>query len=401
MSTAILIGFADSLAAIESAWCLADEGYEVIAFARRGSRPALARSKAVRIVYITAPEEDALSSSADLTAVARVTQAAVLLPLDDHAIWLCDHIDPQPALAWPQNGTRQGALAGALGQAVVAGPLGQRAALALDKREQLRCAEAAGFMVPGSADADRDEPPGEGPWMVKPALAVELRGRQLHRPTGRIAATREQIRDAVAVIGGPAIVQPLISGTGEGVFGLATATGAAVLSAHQRIRMMNPRGSGSSACRSIPVAEELARPVREFISASGWHGLFMIELLRDQCGMPWFMELNGRAWGSMALSCGRGLAYPAWAVRATLDPDFTPEEPADMPHLVARHLGREIVHMGAVVTRGGAPRLATLRDVLTLRRHDHWYNWRPGQAGVFAADTWATVHGQQRRRRTA
>ena len=388
---AVLIGFADALAAIESAWCLADAGYEVHAFARRGTRPALARSKAVRIAYITAPEEDALSCAAEIAAVARETRVAAVLPLDDHAVWLCDRTCWDHASATHQNGTSR---------AVIAGPLAGSALLALDKRQQLTCAQAAGFMVPDSRDASQP-PPGNGPWMVKPALAVELRGRQLHRPAGRVATRCAEIRDVVAAIGGPAIVQPLISGSGEGVFGLATSRGVTALSAHRRIRMMNPRGSGSSACRSVPVPDDLAGPVCEFISGSGWRGLFMIELLRDHQGTPWFMELNGRAWGSMALSVGRGLAYPAWAVQAALSPDFAPAEPADTPELVARHLGREIVHLGAVMTRGGAPRLTTLRHVLTLRRRDRWYNWRPGQAGVFAVDTWATVHTQLRRRRSA
>ncbi len=237
--------------------------------------------------------------------------------------------------------------------------------------------------------------------MVKPALAVELRDGKLHRSVGRVAATYAQIRDAVIAIGGPAIVQPLLTGTGEGVFGLATASGVVALSAHRRIRMMNPRGSGSSACRSIPVAEELVRPVRDFIAASGLRGLFMVELLRDDKGQPWFMELNGRAWGSMALACRRGLAYPAWAVRAALDTGFVPAEPADVSQITARHLGREIVHLGAVLTHGGAPRLATVLGVLTLRRDERWYNWRSDQASVFAADTWATVRSQLRRGRSA
>ena len=70
------------------------------------------------------------------------------------------------------------------------------------------------------------------------------------------------------------------------------------------------------------------------------------------------MELNGRAWGSMALARHRGYSYPSWAVRAALDPRFRPAEPAAPPELTARHLGREIVHLGTVLARGGAPRLA-------------------------------------------
>jgi hypothetical protein len=392
MSRSVLIGFAEALAAIESAWCLADDGFDVHVFARRGSKPALARSDSVSVIDITAPEEDAERSAADLEAAIRAISPAVVLPLDDHAVWLCDRI----SLDLSDHARRNNAT-----PAVIAGPVGALASLALDKREQLHLAEVAGLDVPASRDAASDPPPEASPWMVKPALAVELRGRNLARPAGKVASTRADVRAAAAAIGGPAIVQPLITGVGEGVFGFATKDGVAALSAHRRIRMMNPRGSGSSACRSIPVPDELVVPVCDFITKSGWRGLFMIELLRDDQGRPWFMELNGRTWGSMALALRRGFTYPTWAVRSAFEPEYVPAEPTDVPHVTARHLGREIVHLGAVMSRGGAPRLKTARDVLTVRRGERWYNWRSGQAAVFAADTWATVRSQTRKRRSA
>ena len=266
--------------------------------------------------------------------------------------------------------------------------------LALDKRVQLRLAASAGLPVPPTATPGGPAAAGPGPWMVKPALAVEVRGGRLRRPAARIAASAGQVRAAAAAAGGPVLVQPLLSGTGEGIFGLAVRGSATALSAHRRIRMMNPRGSGSSACRSIPVPADVTGPVRELIAASGWHGLFMVELLRDAAGRPWFMELNGRAWGSMALARYRGFRYPSWAVRAALDARFRPAAPARPPDVTARHLGREIVHVGAVLAGGGAPRLGTVREVLTVRRGDRWYNYRPGQRAVLLADTWATVSGQ-------
>jgi hypothetical protein len=85
-------------------------------------------------------------------------------------------------------------------------------------------------------------------------------------------------------------------------------------------------------------------------------------------------------------------------VQAALDPEFEPPYPAmteiPAPHLTVRHLGREIVHLGMVLARGDAPRLATVRDVLIWRRGERWYNWRPGEPAVFAADTWATLSSQ-------
>ena len=43
--------------------------------------------------------------------------------------------------------------------------------------------------------------------------------------------------------------------------------------------------------------------------------------------------------------------------------------------------------------------MATVRDVLFPHRGERWYNWRRGEPAVFAADTWATVHGQFRARK--
>ncbi|HUA27646.1 MAG TPA: hypothetical protein VMC03_02075 [Streptosporangiaceae bacterium] len=375
----VLVGFADALAGIESAWCLARDGFEVHAFARRGSRPALRHSRSVRVVDVTAPEDDAVECAAQIAAMAGELGAAAVLPLDDHALWLCDR-----AFA---------AGAGELGAPAVAGPMGDNARLALDKREQLRLAESAGFEVPPPGAANGTAPV-NGPLMVKPALAVDLRGTALRRGSGRIAADPGQVPAIAEAIGGPVIVQAMIEGVGEGVFGLAVHGSAMVLSGHRRIRMMNPRGSGSSACRSVPVAADVIGPVRELIGKSGWHGLFMVELLRDSAGRPWFMELNGRTWGSMALAMHRGYRYPSWAVRSALDPQFVPAEPHEPPDITARHLGREIVHLGTVLARGGAPRLATVRDVLTVRRGDRWYNYHRHEARIFVADTWATIRSQ-------
>ena len=386
MTLRVLVGFADALAAIESVWCLADHGFEVHAFARSKTRPALSRCRDVRIIEITPPEQDAFRAVSDLKRVVQELHPVAILPLDDHAVWLGDHLS-RPTVAG--NSSKQ-----IPAETVIAGPVGRLADLALDKRQQLIAAKSAGFAVPTSRDASLEPPVGHGPWMVKPAMAVELANGRLRRYTGKIASTPMEVQAAATAIGGPAIAQPLIEGVGEGVFGLATPGGVIALSAHRRIRMMNPKGSGSSACRSIPVDEAFVGPVHDFIAGTSWRGLFMIELLRDAKGTPWFMELNGRAWGSMALACRRGLAYPAWAVQTALDPHSAPDGPASARHLTARNLGREIVHLGAVLAYGGAPRLKTVRDVMTVRRGECWYNWRRGHADVFAADAWATVRAQ-------
>ena len=387
MSRHVLIGFAESLAAIETAWCLLDHGFEITAFTRKGTRPALvyARDKRIRIVEISSPEQGAGASAADLMTIIRDLAPDAVLPLDDHAVWLCDK-------AYADFAAGEGSHLPPL-----AGPQGKLALIALDKREQFRAASNVGLSVPPTADLSdltAVELPGNGPWMVKPATAVQLRDGRMHRPTGSIVTTETEAREVASRVNGPVVAQPIIKGTGEGIFGLTSAGSIVAWSAHRRIRMMNPRGSGSSACCSIPVPAELADKVSAFISEIGWQGLFMMEFLRDTAGTPWFMELNGRTWGSMALARRRGYAYPAWAVHLAIDDDYLPGEPTDAPHLTARHLGREVVHLAAVLRSGDAPRAATVRDVLTVRSSDRWYNWRRGEGRVFAADSWTTVRKQ-------
>jgi hypothetical protein len=130
----------------------------------------------------------------------------------------------------------------------------------------------------------------------------------------------------------------------------------------------------------------------------------MIELLRDAEGRPWFMELNGRAWGSMALARRRGFEYPAWTVQAALDPDFVPAAPVDPPDILARHLGMELAHV-AFVLRGPQskaltkwPKLwPTLRAMIRPSRRNRLYNWRASEPDVLAADTWSFIRFFARR----
>ena len=132
MKPAVLIGFADSLAAIESAWCLADCGFEVCAFARADTRSALGRVKQVQVFPVTAPEDDALACAADLGRLIAELGPAAVLPLDDNAVWLADR--------WAQQDPGS--------STILAGPTGKLAELALDKRQQLADAATAGFAVP-------------------------------------------------------------------------------------------------------------------------------------------------------------------------------------------------------------------------------------------------------------
>lgn len=382
----VLVGFAEALAAPETLWSLREHGHEVVAFTRRGRRPALRRMRDLPLVEIEAPERDLHRASVELEDAVTATRATAVMPLDDAAVHLC--------------------AAGFGSKVEVVGPTGRQARLALDKRVQIEAAAAAGFSVPATrtvSTAAEALSQMDFPLVIKPAEAVADDGGRLVRGSCRVCANRRELEAAVEAWQErhPLLVQPLLDGVGEGLFGLAGADGVLAWSSHRRVRMMNPQGSGSSACRAVPVDESLLGPAERFLRAERWRGLFMLELLRDDEGIPWFMELNGRAWGSMALARRVGHEYPAWAVAERSDPRFRPSPAVLSDEITCRHLGRELVHL-LMVMRGPRSsaqmrwpsRLRTVRDVLSVHRGDRWYNWRPGDTRFFIEDTVATLREQ-------
>jgi predicted ATP-grasp superfamily ATP-dependent carboligase len=390
----VAVGFAEAISAPEVVWSLVDAGFKVVAFSRRGRHTALRHSRHVSIHEVTAPEADASKSANDLRDVLAVHRGApqehcVLLPLDDASLWLCDQISL--ASDW-----------------IMAGACGQCAQFALNKRMQLDCAVAAGFNVPQSLVISTAEELASYsrylPLILRPVDAAAVQGERLRKGRNWICSDDAELARAVSAWRGsyPLLAQPYLEGTGEGIFGLATGSGVVAWSAHRRLRMMNPHGSGSSACVSQDVPETVIKPVERLIASSGWRGLFMVELLRDRDEKRWFVEFNGRAWGSTALSRRQGFEYPAWTVHLALDPQFTPDCKADVREpIVCRNLGRELMHV-LFVARGPKSRairrwpsiLETLYGVLRIQRHSFFYNWRPDDWRVFFMDCWYTIRNQ-------
>lgn len=397
-----LVGFAEAMSAPEVAWSLIDEGFHVTAFSRKGRRSALRHSHHVDVHEIHPPESDIRRALTDLQALMsslRIewTGSKILFPLDDTSVFLCSKVPRE-------------------GDWILAGPEGACADLALNKSLQVQFAEGAGFNVPETSVARSAKEVFDScqsksfPIILK---AVECVPTSQDRVVGCrkwICANSDELRNAVQQWkeSVPLLIQPFVTGNGEGVFGIAAQGGVRAWSAHKRLRMMNPQGSGSSACVSQPVQPELAVSTENLIRKTGWRGLFMIEILRDHSGKAWFMEMNGRPWGSMALSRRQGLEYPAWHTTLAVDSQ-SPVGMADSSRfgVVCRNAGREFMHL-LFVLRG--PRSKALsnwpsfwkafRQVLDIRRRDAFYNWRREDPKVFFADCYYTIHSNLFKSRT-
>jgi hypothetical protein len=395
MGTTVIIGFAEALSGPEVVWSLIDQGFNVMAFSRRGRRTSLRHSRHVTILEITPPELNLAQAMGDLAGIIRdrfekSKDTMALMPLDDEALWLCGRTDFN-------------------GRVVLIGPKDDAVEVALNKQRQIEIAQAAGFNVPWTCFVknSQDTLPSQidFPVVFKSALAVAKNGDGVSKGRAWICSDRRELEAAVRDWAGqgPMLLQKFIHGVGEGLFGLATGEGVIGWSGHRRLRMMNPHGSGASACAAVMDLDAASQAAGEsFLAACGWRGLFMIELLRDHSGKLWFIEFNGRAWGSMALARRSGYEYPAWSVQRALQPALAINvPPRGGRSLVCRHLGRELVHL-LFVLRGSKSKAltewpsfwTTFFNVLRIRKNDRWYNWRSDDRRVFVSDTVSTLRNQ-------
>ncbi len=181
-------------------------------------------------------------------------------------------------------------------------------------------------------------------------------------------------------------------GVGEGFFGIAHSGKMHACFGHRRLRMMNPAGSGASACVSRePDAEEL-RAAETLVRLVAWRGPFMVELLRDLSGKEWFMEFNGRFWGSLALARRCGLDMPRLA--SDLARGLDPEVPSKINSGFVRHLGRDLIHLlfvlrgprGDVHAHSWPGRISTFLAVFSPHRLQSFYNYNASQPLFFVKD---------------
>ncbi|TYO83757.1 hypothetical protein [Oceanicella actignis] len=388
---AVLIGFAEALAAPEVVFSLIGAGLRVRVFTRRGSQCVVARHLPVGpVVEITPPEDSASRALDEMCAViADEGGPGLVMALDDVSLWLLD------------------AVAGRLGvetEPKIVNPVRDQAAMALDKRRQVELAGRAGFRVAETLIAETREDIPEAlalPAIVRPALAVQERQDRVVKGDVRYLLDQADLaalrRDRGLCL--PLLIQPMIRGVGEGIFGFCGPEGPGWWSGHRRVRMMNPHGSGSSACMVASPEPDLVRAAARFVSEAGWRGPFMIELLRDRAGVPWFVEFNGRPWGSMALARRAGFEYPAWAVQQALSAGFRPPDVSPRDPGIVRHLGRELVHLAFVLKgpksefhRDGWPSFAaSLRGVLAPAPRVRFYNYDPAFPRFFLQDAAQTV----------
>jgi protein-tyrosine-phosphatase/predicted ATP-grasp superfamily ATP-dependent carboligase len=106
------------------------------------------------------------------------------------------------------------------------------------------------------------------------------------------------------------IAQEMIPGTGTGAFFLRFNGKTHLRFAHRRLHEV-PYSGGPSSFRESCHDDALLRPGEAILNAIGYEGVAMVEFRRGASdGKPYFLEINGRLWGSLALALHAGVDFP-------------------------------------------------------------------------------------------
>jgi predicted ATP-grasp superfamily ATP-dependent carboligase len=144
---------------------------------------------------------------------------------------------------------------------------------------------------------------------------------------------------------GDVLVQEFVAGVGVG-FSCFVVSGKVLLPFEwQRIREIDPRGSGSSCRKSIPLDEQLVSLSGRLISNIGFEGMAMVEYKKTKDGRLVLMEINGRPWGSIALPIASGIDYPRYMIDWYLDDNPPPEYIPYNTGITCRRVVSELSHL--------------------------------------------------------
>jgi predicted ATP-grasp superfamily ATP-dependent carboligase len=194
---------------------------------------------------------------------------------------------------------------------------------------------------------------------------------------------------------GDVLVQQFVSGEGIGFSCMAVDEDLYLPFMWLRLREIDPRGSGSSARKSIPITDQVRESSSALIKRVGLQGISMVEFKRQPNGEPILMEINARPWGSLQLPISSGIDYPVHLVNWLLDGKLPPREIEYKQGIMCRRLVSELTHLEHTF-RGAPPNwpvpypsfLSTLLKISVpwypgMRYDDFWLSDpRPGIEGV-------------------
>jgi predicted ATP-grasp superfamily ATP-dependent carboligase len=230
---------------------------------------------------------------------------------------------------------------------------------ASDKYRTIQQAESIGIGIPKTflADSNHKVPTQAAfPVVVKDRFSVRWTEGKAVFGSAEYAYSPVDLENKVAErvrVAGDVLVQEFAAGVGLG-FSCFVAGGKVFLPFQwQRIREVDPRGSASSARKSLPLDPSLVACSMELILGMGFEGIAMVEYKKTADGRLILMEVNGRPWGSIGLPIACGIDYPRYLIDWCLHGTLPPETISYRENVTCRRVVGELTHLSNL--RAGPP----------------------------------------------
>jgi len=221
--------------------------------------------------------------------------------------------------------------------ATVPFPQPEKVEYTIDKLKTFKLAERVGIPIPKTYYAnDLDElmdikdqvnfpivvkPRSKTTWVNGTPVMLKVTGRNYVR------SAEEMVRISTEIFkktGKMPLIQEYVPGTGYGVEVLFNRGTPRAIFMHRRLREY-PITGGASTFRESVYREDLKEYALKLMEALNWHGVAMVEFKIDsRDDTPKLMEINGRFWGSLALSVAAGVDFPYLLYKMFTDGDVEP-----------------------------------------------------------------------------
>lgn len=167
------------------------------------------------------------------------------------------------------------------------------------------------------------------------------------------SALRKVVQERLRAAG-DVLIQKFVTGTGIG-FSCFVANGQAFLPFQwERVREIDPRGSGSSCRRSVAIQADVMEFSRRLLLELKFEGAAMVEYKIDRnSGELNLMEVNARPWGSIQLAIASGFDYPEHMLQWYLRRELPPKDLSYRTGIVCRRMVAELDHLNNL--RRGRP----------------------------------------------
>lgn len=149
---------------------------------------------------------------------------------------------------------------------------------------------------------------------------------------------------------GDVLIQEFVAGQGIGFSCFVVGREVFLPFQWLRVREVDPRGSASSARKSIPLDADLVCRSTQLVTAMGFEGIAMVEYKRANDGRMILMEINGRPWGSIGLPYACGIDYARYLVDWCLERSLPPQKIDYRENVLCRRAISELTHLSNIRT---------------------------------------------------